>query len=161
MRSDEQTFTAIVRQYQKPLYGYIRRMVIRHEDTEDILQETFAKAFRKLWQVRNEASLGAWLFRIATNETRRHMGRTRDLLQDVEMPEPAVRAEDPDAARADHILIPRAISTMTALEKEVFCLKYYEDMDYDEISRITGSNKNTLMVAWHNAKNKVKKEILK
>ena len=161
MKSDETTFIAIVKKYQQPLYGYIRRVVFNHEDTEDILQETFAKVFRKLWQVRSEDALGAWLYRIATNEINRFFKRRKGLVNMDDLPELVVNPEEFDRERVAGILVPKAISKLTPLEREVFCLKYYQDMDYDQISRITGANKNTLMVSWHNAKNKVKNEILK
>lgn len=161
MRSDEATFLAIVKKYQQPLYGYIRRVVVRHEDSEDILQETFAKVFRKLWQVRSEEALGGWIYRIATNEINRFFKRKRIILVSEELPEAAIATEEVDKRKAAEILIPKAIGKLTQLEREVFCLKYYEDMDYEQISHITGANKNTLMVTWHNAKKKIKEEILK
>lgn len=162
MRSDERTFTAIVKNYQRPLYGYIRRVVISHEDAEDILQETFAKAFRRLWTVRSEEALPAWLFRIATNETRRHLRRKKPLVFTDTLPDTRHDCgEGTDAKVAEGILIPRVMPSLTPLEREVFSLKYYFQMDYAQISRITGSNVNTLMVCWHNAKEKIKKEILK
>jgi len=161
MRSDERTFTALVRRYQQPLYGYIRRLVLHHEDAEDILQETFAKAFRKLWQVRSEDAVGSWLYKIATNEVRRHFRNRKGAVFTDEIPDLAAPSEMADAKAVNHIMIPRAISTLTPLEREVFCLKYYEDMDYETISRITGSSVNSLTVTWHHAKNKIKEEILK
>lgn len=161
MRSDEATFLAIVKKYQQPLYGYIRRVALSHEDSEDILQETFAKVFRKLWQVRSEDALGAWIYKVATNEINRFFKRKSPLMITEDLPEPAVNPDEVDEKRAAGILIPKAIGKLTPLEREVFCLKYYEEMDYDQISRITGASKNTLMVTWHNAKNKIKNEILK
>ena len=124
-------------------------------------QETFAKVFRKLWQVRSEEALGGWIYRIATNEINRFFKRKRIILVSEELPEAAIAHEEVDERKAAEILIPKAIGKLTPLEREVFCLKYYEDMDYEQISHITGANKNTLMVIWHNAKKKIKEEIQK
>lgn len=153
------TFQDVVRTYQQPLYWYIRRIVLVHEDAEDILQETFIKAYRNLWSLRSEAALKAWLYRIATNEVNRYFRRHRDSL-----PIEEFRTVEPggsDAASADSVskVISAAMLRMSPLQKEVFCLKYYDDMDYDDISRITGSNKNSLMVSYHEAKKKIEKEI--
>ena len=115
-------------------------------------QETFAKVFRKLWQIRSEEALGAWIYKIATNEINRFFKRKRIILVSEELPEAAIAPEEVDERKAAEILIPKAIGKLTQLEREVFCLKYYEDMDYEQISHITGANKNTLMVIWHNAK---------
>jgi len=161
MRSDETTFLAVVKKYQQPLYGYIRRVVVSHEDTEDILQETFTKVFRKLWQVRNEEALSAWIYKIASNEMKRFFKSRKDIMVTEDFPEQASDSDELDAEKADGIMIPRAIALLTPLEREVFSLKYYQEMDYEQISRITGASKNTLMVSWHNAKNKIKNEILK
>ena len=67
MRSDDNTFRAIVKEYERPLYFHIRRLVVSHDDAKDILQDTFIKAFRSLWTLRKESGLRPWLYRIATN----------------------------------------------------------------------------------------------
>lgn len=162
MRNDEHSFSEIVRIWQKPLYWYIRRLVGVHEDAEDILQETFAKAFRKLWTLRNPDALRPWLFRIATNEVNRHFRKPRLIpLGDVPPAElPSDDVDDSFVLREAEAKLPAAIARLGLLQREVFCMKYYEDMDYSEICRITGANRNTLMVTYHQAKEKIKKEIL-
>lgn len=160
MRSDEATFARIVRTYQRPLYGYIRRMLLSHEDTEDVLQETFAKAYRYLWTVRNPDALKGWLYKIAVNEVRRFLKKHRRAVNE-ELQDNALVAEEPlNLESVESVAVPRAIGRLSPLEREVFCLKYYDDMDYDEMSRITGAGKNTLMVTWHNARKKVKSAVL-
>ncbi len=71
------SFADIVRMYQQPLYWYIRRVTIVHEDAEDILQETFMKAYKHLWQLRDPGALKPWLMRIATNELNRYFKGAR------------------------------------------------------------------------------------
>lgn len=159
MNPSRMSFPEIVMMYQKKLYWYIRRTVLVHEDSEDILQETFIKAYRHLWSLRNPEALESWLYRIATNEINRHFKKKKaaagiDCIPDTELTaSESVRPEDASE------IISSAILRMSPLQREVFCLKYYEDRDYDEISRITGSDKNTLMVCYHEAKKKIEKEI--
>lgn len=160
MRSDEKTFSNIVRTYQQPLYWYIRRVVVVHEDAEDILQETFAKAYRKLWTLRNDNALKFWLMRIATNEIKRYF---RHRMPVAELPcrscEPPDDSIDGLALQKIEEKLPSLIQKMSLLQREVFCMRYFEDMDYDSISRITGAGRNTLMVSFHQAKQLIKKEL--
>ena len=78
-RRREQAFTRLVREYQEPIYWQIRRMVNSHDDADDILQNTFLKAWTALEAFRGESKLSTWLFRIATNETLNHLKRARNL----------------------------------------------------------------------------------
>lgn len=155
------SFPEIVRMYQKPLYWYIRSVVLIHEDSEDILQETFIKAYRHLWKLRSGDALKSWLFRIATNEINRYF-RTRKetvILESIPDSE-TVTQGDVSESRVSGI-ISAAFLKMSPLQRVVFSLKYYDEMDYDAISRITGSSKNALMVSYHNARSIIEKEISK
>lgn len=157
------SFADIVRMYQQPLYWYIRRVAIVHEDAEDILQETFMKAYKHLWQLRNQGALKPWLMRIATNELNRYFKRRPVVSSMEELPDHtwAFVQESPgtDVPKAASGLISAALLKMSPLQRQVFSLRYYEELDYDEISRITGSNKNTLMVSYYEARKKIEKEI--
>ncbi|MBR0290904.1 MAG: RNA polymerase sigma factor [Bacteroidales bacterium] len=157
------SFADIVRMYQQPLYWYIRRVTIVHEDAEDILQETFMKAYKHLWQLRNQGALKPWLMRIATNELNRYFKRRPVVSSMEELPDHtwAFVPESPgtDVPKAASGLISAALLKMSPLQRQVFSLRYYEELDYDEISRITGSNKNTLMVSYYEARKKIEKEI--
>lgn len=165
MSSPGISFSEIVRLYQQPLYWYIRKIVLIHEDTEDILQETFIKAYRHLWTLRDTNALKSWLYRIATNEINRYFKKhKKDIsLSDVdsaemELYESLVSTDSPPPQKADGI-ISAALLRMSPLQRQVFCLRYYEELDYEQISRITGSNKNTLTVSYHQACRKIEKEI--
>lgn len=160
MKPERISFPEIVRMYQQPVYWYIRRVVLIHEDAEDILQETFLKAFKGLWMLRSETSLRPWLFRIATNEMNRYF-RKKDRsvsLDDVPAAEPC-ELGDASPERASEV-ISSAVLKMTPLQRQVFCLRYYEEMDYDRIAEVTGSSRNSLMVSYHEARKMIEKEIM-
>ena len=161
MGSQKMSFPEIVQMYQKPLYWYIRRVVLIHEDSEDILQETFTKAYGHLWKLRSDDALKPWLFRIATNEMNRYFRARKGIVFLDDIPDSEIVFQnDVSEARVAGI-ISTAFARMSPLQREVFSLKYYDDMDYEEISRITGSSKNTLMVSYHNARSIIEKEINK
>jgi len=145
--------------YQQPLYWYVRRIVLFHEDTEDIIQETFIKAYRHLWTLRSYDALKPWLYRIATNEINRYFKKRKESVPIEAISEKdLVREESVSSGKVSEV-ISSAFLQMSPLQREVFSLKYYEDLDYDQISKITGSSKNTLMVSYHEARKKIEKEI--
>lgn len=163
MNSPKLSFLEIVRMYQQPLYWYIRRVVIVHEDSEDILQETFIKAYRHLWMLRKDEALKSWLYKIASNEIKRYFKKHKEMvpLENAPYVELGVQETVPPSPAIVSEIISSAVLQMSSLQREVFCLKYYEDLDYDQISSITGSSQKTLMVSYHEARKKIEKEINK
>ncbi len=163
MNGPHMSFPEIVRMYQQPLYWHIRRVVIVHEDAEDILQETFMKAFRHLWQLRSPGALRPWLFRIASNELNRYFRKHPALPSLEELPEQSFcalsEAQEADIPAAAAQVISAAMLQMSPLQRQVFSMRYYEDMDYDQIARITGASKNVLMVSYHEARKRIEKQI--
>lgn len=159
MGPSKMSFPEIVRTYQQPLYWYIRRVVLIHEDSEDILQETLLKAYRHLWTLRSDNAMKSWLFRIATNEMNRYFRGRRKTVRADSIPDSETVDQECISERKVSEIISAAVAQMSPLQREVFSLKYYDDMDYDEISRITGASKNTLMVSYHEARKKIEKKI--
>ena len=158
------SFADIVRKYQQPLYWYLRRVVFVHEDAEDILQETFMKAYSHFWQLRSEESLKPWLFKIATNEMNRYFRKRRtaespELLSELLLAEVSEQQPHGDTTRAASRVISSAMLRMSPLQRQVFCMRYYEELDYEQMARITGKTRNTLMVSYHEARQKIEKEI--
>lgn len=148
----------IVDRYSEPLYWYIRRMVVSHEDARDILQDTLLAAYRKLWQVRDEAKMKSWVYRIATNRINRYF-RTKARENSLEEFADLEGMTYVDSSDKAEIKLQKAIKTLTPFQQTVFNLRYYDELGYDEISRITGSGVGSLKVVYHNAKEKIIKYI--
>ncbi len=157
MRSDDRTFAAIVSTYTEPLYWHIRRLVVSHEDAQDVLQDTFIKAFRHLWTLRDESSLRPWLYKIATNESYKCLKKRHDTSSlSVELESQLMSSEHVNFTNNAEIKLQKALIQMTPQQKTVFCLRYYDEMDYQQISEITGHKESVLRVAYHNAREKIK-----
>lgn len=151
-------YMEIVDRYSEPLYWYIRRMVVSHEDAQDILQDTLLAAYRKLWQVRDEEKLKSWIYRIATNRINRHFRTKARECDAQELPDIGAITYADCTDKAE-IKLQKAIKTLTPFQQTVFNLRYYDELGYDEMSAVTGSSVGSLKVVYHNAKEKIIKYI--
>lgn len=160
MSSYDSIFTAMVNTYTEQLYWHIRRLVVSHEDAQDVLQETFMKAYRKLWTLRDRSAARAWLYRIATNEAMRQLGRRKEQEQlSAELMERIADERYINLEDIAGIRLQKAIARLSPMQRTVFCLKYFDDMDYEEISYITGTKTDALKANWHLAKKNVEQYI--
>ena len=157
----ERGFKMLMDSFQVPIYNYIRRLVVSHEDAEDVLQEVFIRIFRHIDQFREESSLSTWIYRIATNESLRLLNGRKD--------EGVVSAEDVQEElmgklkASDYIDYENELAAILNLpEKQrlVFNLRYYDELEYEEIARVLDSKVDTLKVNYHYAKEKIKEYIL-
>ena len=145
----ERAFNEIVRNYSERLYWHVRRFVCSHEDTDDLLQEIFIKIWAALPSFRGEAQLFTWLYRIATNETlnflRKQKVRASLRFQSLDAELERRIDEDPyfNGSEAQRLLS-KAIAKLPEKQRIVFCLRYYEDMSYENISEITGTSVGAL-----------------
>lgn len=156
----QRAFSVLVNQYGRPLYWKIRSMVVTHEDADDVLQNTFLKAWRSLDDFRGGSKLGTWLYRIAVNESldflRREKTRTSG------QPNAALSvadrlSSDPyfDGDRAQ-ALLQEAVSTLPDVQRAVFTLRYFDNMKYKEMSQILQTTEGALKASYHFAVDKVK-----
>jgi RNA polymerase sigma-70 factor (ECF subfamily) len=154
---DEFAFSAIVKKYQQKLYYHIRRMVKNHDDADDILQNTFIKAWGGLKNFREEANLYTWLYRIATNETLTFLGKNKHMTM-----VPADKAlgrhpgTEPGMA-GDEIYqkLQQAINTLPDKQRIVFNMKYFEEMPYEQMSSILDTSVGALKASYHHAVKKI------
>lgn len=159
-------FNQLVRAYQQPLYRVIRRIVIDHAETDDLLQETFVKVWRHLGTFRRDAKLSTWLYRIATNEALSHLRKKRRKffvpLADVEG-ELRGKLDSALAPDADDIQrrLQAAILQLPERQRVVFQLRYFDEMPYDDMAEVLGVTVGALKASYHHAVNKIEKLVVK
>jgi len=153
-------FKDIVHEYSEMLYWHIRRIVVSHEDAEDVLQETFIKAYKRLWTLRKQDALKTWLYTIATNESLRLLSRRK---QEEGLSEKLMETLETsiyvDLSKEAEIKLQKALIQLSPMQRAVFCLKYYDEMDYAQIARVCKSSEGSVKVSYHNAKEKITKYI--
>ena len=163
---DAPTFEAVLKQYERPIYWHIRRMVVSHEDAQDVMQETFIRVYQGLEKLRKKELLKVWVYRIATNECIRHLNKMRErtmseLSEEDVLLNRLTASEHVDWEDVEGVRLQQAILRLSQQERMVFNMRYYDEMSYEEISQVTGGTVSTLKVAFHHAKEKIKKELLK
>ncbi len=160
--SPEAGFTALVEQYSRRIYWHVRRMVVSHEDSDDIVQNTFLKCWMALKGFRGESSLSTWLYTIATNDAlmvlRKRKSAIRTDPDDIgsllaSLPEGDTWFDGDDA----QMRFQDAILRLPEKQRLVFLLRYYDDMPYSEIAVITGTSEGALKSSYHHAVKKVEK----
>ena len=155
-------FEMIVAQYSEPLYWQIRRMVLSHDDANDLLQNTFFKAWANIDYFRAEAKLSTWLYRIALNECLTFLNKQRAATNvSLDDPEADVlqRLEGDAYFSGDRaqMLLQKALLTLPEKQRMVFNLKYYQEMKYEDISDIFGTSVGALKASYHHAVKKIEK----
>jgi RNA polymerase sigma-70 factor (ECF subfamily) len=159
-QTKESAFTQLVRKYQERLYWHIRRMVVAHADTDDILQNVFIKVWKNLGEFRQESNLYTWLYRIATNEAltwieqqKRHkslsMSGNEDVFSDKLISE---KGFDPNKIEWK---LQQAIHTLPEKQKLVFNLRYYDEMPYEEMAMVLDTSAGALKASYHHAVKKI------
>lgn len=159
-------FKMLMDVFQEPIYNYIRRLVVSHEDAEDVLQEVFIRVFRHLDQFRSESSLSTWIYQIATNESLRLLNdrkEERNVASEEIQEELINKLQASDYIDYENELAVKfqeAILSLPEKQRLVFNLRYYDELEYEEIARILDSKVETLKVNYHYAKEKIKEYIL-
>jgi RNA polymerase sigma-70 factor (ECF subfamily) len=158
----EKVFSEIVRQNQEQIYYFIRRMVLDHDDANDVAQNTFIKAWKGISTFRGEARISTWLCRIAYNESITFLNKKKKIagvsLSDVEH-SLSQNLEADVYYNGDEMQkkLQTAIARLPEKQKAVFIMKYYEDKKYLEISEITGTSVGALKASYHHAVQKIEK----
>lgn len=161
-----EAFDRLIEHYGDRLYWHIRRVVVHHEDAEDVLQETFARAYTSISDFRGdtESSLTAWLYKIATNLA---INALRKRKKWAFAPLDSVRGnllatfEHEVDSSADEIVVKlqRAILTLPTKQRMVFNMRYYDDLSFEAISQVTGQSVSTLKTNYHYAVKKIKEQV--
>ena len=162
----ESAYTALVKKYQEKLYWHIRRMVVQHEDTNDVLQNVFIRVWKGLENFREDAQLYTWLYRIATNECLTFLEQ-RKRKSSVSFDD--MEAELGNRVKADPHFdgnklewkLQLAIQQLPEKQKLVFNLRYFDEMPYEEMSRVLDTSEGALKASFHHAVKKVEEFMLR
>lgn len=162
LRAD--TFSELVKKYSEPLYWHIRRMVLVHDDANDILQNTFIKAWSNIESFRAESQISTWLYRIAINETLTFINRKQADTVPLDSAEGCIanQLESDTFFNGDHAdaLFHEAVNRLPEKQKMIFNMKYFENMKYEEISDILGTSVGALKASYHIAVKKIESFLL-
>ena len=161
----EKAFTAIIKKYQEKLYWHIRRMLVDHEDTNDVLQNVFIRVWNGLDNFREDAQLYTWLYRIATNESLTFIEQQK---KKASVSLDTVESSLSNKIKADKHFDPNrlewklqvAIQQLPEKQRVVFNLRYYDEMPYEEMSRVLETSEGALKASYHHAVKKIEDYIL-
>lgn len=157
-------FNQLVRIYQQKVYWHIRKMVIDHDDADDLTQETFIKIWKALDNFKGDSQLFTWIYRIATNECLNHLAKKKrrfflpinDITEEL-----SNKIDDSNIISGDEIQLKlqKALLTLPDKQRLVFNMKYYDEMKYEDISEITGTSVGALKASYHLAVKKVEEHL--
>ena len=156
----QEAIRLIMNKYGEKLYWHIRRIVVGHDDAEDVLQEAMINVFKYRNTYSRDYPLSSWLYKIASNESLKMLKSRVGFFQSLDdlgdSLKNSVRAEASPDADETLILLQEAISLLPTKQKLVFNLRYYDDKSYEEIHQILGDSVNTLKTNYHYAAEKIK-----
>lgn len=157
-------FNQLVRKYQTKVYWHIRKMVVDHDDADDLTQDVFVKVWKHLENFRQDASLYTWIYRIATNECLSFLASKRRKfflpLNDVGAELAAKMEADPGLAGDDiELRLQKAILKLPDKQRLVFNLRYYDEMPYEQMAEVTGTSVGALKASYHHAAKKIEQFI--
>lgn len=153
-------FNLIVRQYGEQLYWHIRKLVIDHDDANDLLQNTYMKAWNALDTFREDSKLYTWLYRIATNEVLTFLNR-RKIIGFLSLSSNEAKLERQLAADSNfngtkaQLSLQKAVAKLPPRQKVVFSLRYWEEMKYEDMAEILDTSPGALKASYHHAYQKV------
>lgn len=153
-------FERLLKEFQRPLYNHIRTIVLNHDDTDDVLQNTFVKVFQNLNKFKGESKLFSWIYRIATNEALTFLNQKA---KKSGISSETLQSKAIDNLKADvyfdgneiQIKLQKAIALLPEKQQLVFKMKYFEELKYEEISEILGTSVGALKASYHHAVKKI------
>jgi RNA polymerase sigma factor (sigma-70 family) len=156
----EKAFSAIIKKYQEKLYWHVRRMVIDHEDANDVLQNVFIRVWNGLENFREDSQLYTWLYRIATNECLTYIEQQKKRssvpLDEMESGlSNKIKADSHFDANRLEWKLQLAIQQLPEKQRIVFNLRYYDEMPYEQMSRVLDTSEGALKASYHHAVKKI------
>lgn len=166
IQTKEKAFSVLITEYKERLYWHIRKIVISHDDADDVLQNTFIKAFRGIDNFKHDSKLYSWLYRIATNESISFINkRARERNIDIsELKQKLVSNLQSDtwfSGNDIQIILQEAVAKLPKKQQLIFNMKYFDDLKYQEISEILGTSVGGLKASYFQAVKKIENYIKK
>jgi RNA polymerase sigma-70 factor (ECF subfamily) len=158
--TQEQAFRTLMSQYKERLYWHIRKIVISHDDADDVLQNTFIKVYRNINNFKAESKLYSWMYRIATNESITFINKRakRNNVDVNEMQYKLIESLEADVyfdGDEMQLLLQKAIAILPQKQQLVFNMKYFDDMKYKDISEVLDTSVGALKASYHHAVKKI------
>lgn len=159
-----EAFNEVIRIYSEPLYWQIRRLVQDHEDANDLLQNTFIKAWTALENFRGDAKLSTWLYKIAINESLTFLARERkrnhlSLDDQAGILSNTIEADNYFDGDAAQMMLRKAVALLPEKQRVVFNMKYFDEMKYEDMSSVLGTSVGALKASYHLAVKKIEQYI--
>ncbi len=164
-KTQDKAFRKLMTLYKERLYWHIRNIVKTHDDTDDVLQNTFVKVYRSIYNFKGNSKLYSWLYRIATNEAITHINKRAKRKQ--------ISIETLQHQLADNLFadtyfsgdeiqekLQKALSQLPQKQQLVFNMKYFENMKYDDISEVLGTSVGALKASYHHAVKKIENYLM-
>ena len=159
-KTRNEAFNLLLSKYQQKIYWHIRRLVIDHDDTDDLVQDVFVKVWKNLEKFRSDSQLYTWIYRIATNESITFLNKKKQRnnipLDEVsgELTDTLVASEYFDGDKLQ-MKLQKALLTLPDKQRLIFNMKYFDELKYEEISEITGTSVGALKASFHIAVKKI------
>lgn len=158
--SKNDAFRELVKQYKERLYWHIRKIVISHDDADDVLQNTFIKIFKNIESFNQESKLYSWMYRIATNESitfinKRAKEKNIDIADVYKELAGSLESDDYFSGEEIQLILQKAIATLPQKQQIVFNMKYFDEMKYEEISEIVKTSVGALKASYFHAVKKI------
>lgn len=159
-KTQNQAFQRLISDYQRPLYNHVRNIVLNHDDTDDVLQNTFIKIFRHLKNFNGDSKIFSWIYRIATNEALTFLKQKSKLSG---ISSETLQNKTLDNLEADvffdgneiQLKLQKAVALLPEKQQLIFKMKYFEELKYEEISEILGTSVGGLKASYHIAVKKI------
>jgi RNA polymerase sigma-70 factor (ECF subfamily) len=167
LATKEQAYTTLIRKYQERIYWHIRRMVVEHEDANDVMQNVFIKVWKGLDNFKENSQLYTWLYRIASNESITFLEQQKRKRADYSLSD--VESYLENKIKSDRYFntdkiewkLQLAIQQLPEKQRMVFNLRYFDEMPYEEMSRVLETSEGGLKASYHHAAKKIEEYLLK
>lgn len=161
----EASYRTLIATHKRRLYWHIRKIVLNHEDTDDVLQNTFIKVFRHINTFNGDSKLYTWMYRIATNEALSYLNKKASELKIDLQSLQELRVQNLEAdvyfdGDEIQLKLQKAVITLPQKQQLVFTMKYFDDLKYEEISEILGTSVGALKASYHHARKKIELHLL-